>query len=152
MKSNNLLPLLTLALTVFAPAAFAEKPVQRKDLPAPVEKTVAKETEDATLKSLSTEPCEGKDKGKTCYEVETIKGGMSRDLIVDSTGRVVEVEEGVAMADVPEPVKAAAARLGGKILTAERVTMDAAVSYELVVEKAGKKSEHAFLPDGTAKK
>ncbi|MEO8501860.1 MAG: hypothetical protein ABI565_13155, partial [Vicinamibacteria bacterium] len=129
----------------------AEKPVQRKDLPAAVEKTVAKEIEGATLKGLSKEPCEGKDKGANCYEVETMKGGRSRDLIVDSTGRVVEVEEGIATADLPEPVKVAGGKLG-RVLSAERVTVDGAISYELVVEKAGKKSEHAYLPDGSARK
>ena len=152
MTHRCVVPLAAVVLAIAGTAAFGEKPVQRKDLPAAVERTVAKETEGATLKGLSAEPCEGKDKGKTCYEVETMKGGMSRDVIVDPSGKVLEVEEGIALTDLPAAVQAAAAKLGGKILSAEKVTKDAAVNYELVVEKAGKKSEHAFLPDGTPKK
>lgn len=153
MKIRSIRSIRPFAAVLFAlPAlvASAEKAVQRKDLPAAVEKTVTRETAGATLKGLSSEACEGKTKG-TCYEVETVRGGQSRDLIVDATGAVVEVEESISLTDVPEAVKASAAKLG-KVLKAEKVTQDAAVSYELVVEKAGKKSEHVFLPDGTKKK
>lgn len=144
----KLRPALTaLALGAAAFPVLAEKPLQRKDLSAAVEKTLAKEIEGATLKGLSSEPCEGPSRG-TCYEVETVRGDRPRDLIIDAKGVVVEVEEGIALADVPEPVKRAAAGFG-RVVTAEKATRDGAVSYELVVEKAGKKSEHVFRPDGT---
>jgi len=147
LKPRHALVVPLLALPVFAQA---EKPLRRKDLPAAVEKTVARELERATLKALSSGPCEGSNKG-TCYEVETLRGDKTRDLIVDAGGTVVEVEEEIALADVPEAVKAAAAKLG-KVLTAEKITRDGALSYELVIEKAGKKSEHVFEPGGAPRK
>ena len=76
---------------------------------------------------------------------------MSRDLVIDSSGALVEVEEGMTLSDVPEPVRKSAGKIG-KIVTAEKVTRGTILSYELTVEKAGKKSEHAFMPDGTPKK
>ena len=137
---------LCLLLALAAGAAYADKSVARKDLPPAVEKTVARELEGATLKGIAVETCAG----KTCYEVETMRGTKTRDLIVDSAGSVVEVEEQMEIADLPEAVKTAAGKFGS-IATAERLTMSGAVTYEVVTKKGSSESEHVFLQDGTVK-
>lgn len=150
MKRTALSSLTALALLCAASPARAEKTVSRKDLPAPVEKTVARETAGDTLKGISSEPCDDGGKG-VCYEVETMRGGRSRDLVIDASGAIVEVEEGVAPADLPSAVTRAGESLG-RIARAEKVTRGAETSYELLIEKAGRKSERTFLADGIPKK
>jgi len=131
-------------------ALAAEKPVKMKDLPAPVQKTVQEQTQNAQLKGLSKE-VEG---GKTFYEAETMVNGKSRDILIDPTGAVVEVEEATTLDTIPAPAKAAIEKYAqnGKILKVESVTKGSVVSYEATVSKGGKKSEVAVATDGTIKK
>ncbi len=134
------------SLALFA----AEKKMEMKDLPEPVQKTVREQTKTAKLRGLAKEV----ENGKTLYEVETTVNGKSRDLLVDATGAVVEVEEATELGSIPEAaqktLKTAAG--AGKILTVETVTKGSAVSYEAIVEKGGKKSEVAVNADGSLKK
>jgi hypothetical protein len=132
------------------PALAAEKPVKMKDLPTAVQKTVQEQTQNAQLKGLSKE-VEG---GKTFYEAETMVNGKSRDLLIDPTGAVVEVEEATTLDVIPAPAKAAIEKYAknGKILKVESVTKGSTVSYEATVSKGGKKSEVAVAADGTMKK
>jgi uncharacterized membrane protein YkoI len=139
------------AIALLAGAGFAaEKKVKLADLPAPVQKTVQEQTKSAELKGLSKEV----ENGKTFYEIETMANGKSRDLLVDPSGEIVEVEEATTLDSVPTPVKATLEKAAqkGKILTVETVTKGGAVSYEAVVSKNGKKSEVAVEADGTIKK
>jgi uncharacterized membrane protein YkoI len=144
MKLTGMLPAITLLVGA---GVAAETRVKLLDLPAPVQKTVGEQTQNAELRALSRE-IEG---GKTFYEIETIVNGKSRDLLVDPTGRIVEIEEATTLESVPGAVKAALAPKG-KILKIETVTKGSAVSYEAVVSKNGKKSEVAVEADGTIKK
>ena len=123
----------------------AEKKIQRKDLPAAVQKAVqAEEAKGAKVVGLATE-VEG---GKTLYEVETTVNGRARDLLFDSAGAPVETEETVGIETVPGPVRAAF-EARGKVLTVERVTKGGLVTYEAQVDRNGKKSEIAVHADGT---
>ncbi len=128
----------------------AEKKVKIEDLPAPVQKTVQEQTKNAQLKGLSKEV----EDGKTMYEIETVANGKSRDMLVDPSGAIVEVEEQATLDSIPAPAKAAIekAAQNGKVLKVETVTKGSAVSYEAVVSKNGKKSEVAVEADGTIKK
>ena len=134
------------SLALFA----AEKRVQMKDLPEPVQKTVREQTKTAKLRGLAKEV----EDGKTFYEAETTVNGKSRDILIDPTGAVVEVEEAAELASIPEAaqktLKSAAG--AGKILSVETVTKGSTVSYEAVVQKSGKKSEVAVNADGSLKK
>jgi uncharacterized membrane protein YkoI len=134
-------------MTVALLAGAAETKIKLADLPAPVQKTIQEQTKNAELKGLSKEV----ENGKTFYEVETIVNGKSRDLLVDPSGRIVELEEATTIESVPAAVKAALAPKG-KILRIETVTKGNAVSYEAVVSNNGKKSEIAVEADGTIKK
>ena len=127
-----------------APAA-ADMKVQFKDLPAAVKATVEAETSGATLKGLSKE----KEKGKTVYELETLVNGRTRDLMIDSAGKVYVVEEQLDVDKAPAPVKAAL-EAKGKILVLESVVENGKTRYEGQVQnKAGKKVAIELNPDGT---
>ena len=136
MKTTLLALVLSAAV---AALSAADKKVQMKDLPAAVQKMVqAEEAKGARIVGLATE-VEG---GKTMYEVETIVGGRTRDLLLNAAGAIVETEEETAIDAVPAPVKAAL-EARGKVGKVETVTKGRTVTYEAVVEKNGKKSEVA---------
>jgi hypothetical protein len=128
--------------------AFAqEKKIQRADLPPAVEKAVAAQTHGATVKGFSQET----ENGQTFYEAELTVSGHSKDVLIDSTGAVVEVEEQVALDSLPAAVKdGLQAKAGaGKILKVESITKhDKLVAYEAKVLTGGKKSEIQVGPDG----
>ncbi|MEO8362106.1 MAG: hypothetical protein ABI672_18905 [Vicinamibacteria bacterium] len=134
-----------------ASVALADKPVARKSLPPAVEKAVAAETSGATIKNISAEECDVKADGKTCYEVETVVAGKTRDLIIDSSGRVAEVEEEVTVESVSPAVRMSATS-GGSIKRIEKVTRDGASTFEVSYAKGSKKASRTFLADGSEKK
>jgi hypothetical protein len=128
-------------------AAAQEKKIKRSDLPPAVEKTVAAQSVGATIKGFSQE----KEKGMTYYEAEMIVNGHTKDVLTDTNGAIVEVEEQVAMDALPADVKAGLqAKAGeGKLVKVETITKkDKLVAYEAQVTKGGKKSEVQVGPDG----
>jgi hypothetical protein len=124
-----------------------DKKIQRADLPPAVEKTVAAQSQGATIKGFSEE----KENGQTFYEAELAVAGHSKDVLIDPTGAVVEVEEQVAVDSLPAAVKdALQAKAGkGKIVKVESLTKrDKLVAYEAKVNTAGKRSEIQVGADG----
>jgi hypothetical protein len=124
-----------------------EKKIPRADLPPAVEKTVAAQSQGATIKGFSQE----KEKGQTYYEAEMTVSGHSKDVLIDVNGAVVEVEEQVAFDSLPSAVKEGLqAKAGaGKILKVESLTKhDKLVAYEAKVETDGKRKEIQVGPDG----
>ncbi|MGA7411358.1 MAG: hypothetical protein WBW33_12795 [Bryobacteraceae bacterium] len=128
----------------------AETKVQIKDLPEPVQKTIKKQASGATLKGINKEI----EHGKTYYEAETVVNGKSRDVLIDPSGEVVEVEEDTTLADIPEPARLALQKQAatGKILSVESSKKGSTVSYEAVIQNNGKKSEVAVNANGSPAK
>jgi len=139
-----------LAILVFAILAFCqeqEKKIQRSDLPPAVERTVAVQSQGATIRGFSEE----KENGQTLYEAEMTVSGHSKDVTIDPTGAIVEVEEQVAIDSLPAAVKdGLQAKAGkGKITKVESITKhDKLVAYEAKVQTEGKKSGVQVGPDG----
>jgi len=124
-----------------------ERKIKRADWPPAVQKTVAAESAGATVKGFSEE----KEKGETFYEAELVVSGHSKDVLIDASGSVVEVEEEVAFDSLPAEVKAGLQTKAGKgkILRVESLTKKSKlVAYEAKVETNGKKSEIQVGPDG----
>ena len=143
ISSFAVIAAMSLATTVVA----LEKKIQRADLPSAVEKTVAAQTQGATIKGFSQE----KENGQTLYEAETTVNGHSKDITIDANGALVEIEEQVALDSLPSTVKAGLqAKAGeGKIVKVESLTKhDKIVAYEAKVQTAGKKTEIQVGPDG----
>lgn len=140
------------SLAVFAALLVADSEVKVKmqDLPAPVRKAAQEQLKNATLVGLNKE-VEG---GKTVYEVETRVNGHSRDVSLDAKGSVVEIEEETDIAAIPAAAREALTKLaaGGKMGKVETVTSGAAVSYETVVTRGGKRKEVAVNADGSPHK
>jgi uncharacterized membrane protein YkoI len=128
-------------------AAAQEKKIKRSELPPAVEKTVAAESSGATILGFSQE----KENGQTFYEAEMKVNGHTKDILIDTTGAIVEVEEEVALGALSPEVKAGlTARTGqGKILKVETIKKhDKLLAYEAQITTNGKKSEVQVGPDG----
>ena len=124
-----------------------EKKIDRSELPAGVEKTVAKVSQGATIKGFSEET----ENGKMTYEVAMVVNGHSKDVVMEANGTILEIEEEVAVDSLSSEIKAGlnAKAAGGKILKVESLTKQGKiVAYEAKVETAGKKSEIQVGPDG----
>jgi hypothetical protein len=139
------------AVLLLTVSAFAESKLKVENLPPAVQKTVKEQTQDAKLVGLSKE----KEGGKTVYELETMVNGKSRDLMIDSAGTILSVEDEVALDSIPEAAKKAIQGkvATGKITKVETVTKGSEVSYEAAyTSKSGKKAEYGVNADGTPHK
>jgi hypothetical protein len=142
-----------MALAVFATltlAAGGSKPVAKEKLPSPVLAAFLKAYPSARLKACSSE----QRAGTTCYELESRDGKIERDLIYAADGSVLEIEESLALARLPDAVKRSLAELHPKaiIKKAEKRSRGSDVSYEVVVQEGKKRAELVFDADGKPKK
>lgn len=128
-------------------ASAQEKKIKREQLPAAVEKTVAQESQGATINGFSTET----EKGKRLYEVELTVSGHSKDILMDQNGNIVEVEEEVSMDSLPSAVQDALKKRAGagRIGKIESLTKNGKlVAYEAHVKTGAKRSEIQVGPNG----
>ncbi len=138
---------LVTGLAVLTSAQAQEKKIKREDLPPAVERTVAAQSQSATIKGFSSE-VEG---GKTLYEVELTVNGHGKDISMDKDGNIVEVEEEVTMDSLPPQVKAGLTKAAGSgtITKVESLTKGVKlVAYEADVKNGSKRSEVQVGPNG----
>jgi hypothetical protein len=132
---------------VAAAPAYAESHVPCNTLPAVVLQHAKLEAGDATVRSCVKD----KENGKLTYEVETLKDGKSKDITLDVSGTVLEVEQEVAASSLPPAVSDAIAKAAhnSKIGKVESVTREGAIaSYETTITSNGQRREVAFSPQG----
>src|SRR4051812_45653011 len=124
-----------------------EKKVTRAELPAAVQRAADEQSRGATVRGYSTE----RDNGQTVYEVAITVHGRSRDVTIDSTGNVIEVEEQVSLDSLPEAVRTGLRQLAGtgRVTNVESLTKRGTlVAYEAHVRTGTKRSEIQVGPDG----
>lgn len=149
VKPQRIITLVLSSLLAVTVAGAQERKIKRSDLPPGVERTVVEQSAGATIKGFNEE----KEKGKTLYEVEMITDGHTKDVTMEASGAVVEVEEEVAIEKLRAEVKnGLTAKAGhGKLVKVESLTKRGKlVAYEAQVDTAGKKSEVQVGPDGKA--
>ena len=138
-------PLVVGVLFYVAPAQ--ERKINRSQLPPAVEKTVAKESEGATVKGFATEI----EHGKKYYEASLLVNGLTKDILIDRQGNIVEVEEQVTMDSLPGAVQDALKKAAGTgtIAVIESLTKNGQlVAYEAQVKHGKKRSEIQVGPNG----
>lgn len=137
-----------LAIFLTAPGLSAqEKKIQRSDLPPAVEKTVVEQAQGAKIRGFNQET----ENGATFYEVELTVDGHSKDVLMDKDGKVVEVEEQVAIPELPSAVRdGLQTKAGkGKLTKVESIRKhDQLVAYEAQVLTGAKRSEVQVGPEG----
>jgi uncharacterized membrane protein YkoI len=139
--------LVTAALLLVTSTSAQERRIKRSDLPAPVAQTAATESKGATVRGYAQET----ENGQTVYEVKLTFNGHTRDVQIDVSGNVLEVEEQVDIDKLPNEAKAAlVAKAGaGTIAKVESLTKkQKLVAYEAQVNNNGKKSEIQVSPTG----
>jgi hypothetical protein len=135
------------ASMIAAATAYAESHVPCNTLPAAALQHAKLEGGDAAVRGCVKD----RENGKLTYEVETLKDGKSKDITLDVSGTVLEIEQQVAVSSLPPVVsdaiaKAAHSRKLGKV---ESVTRQGAIaSYETTITSNGERREVAFSPQG----
>lgn len=149
MRKVQSLALIAGGVFLLGAATMADTRVKMADLPPAVQKTVKEQSQGATLRGLSKEV----EKGKTTYEAELTVNGHHKDLTIDESGAIVEIEEQVAIGTIPAAAKEAIEKAAGKskILSVEAVSQGGkVVAYEAVTQAVagGKKKEVRVDPEG----
>jgi len=146
-KINLTLLLLCAVSPLLAGATVAQERRTKIKAPPAVQKTVNEQSQGATIRGLSKEV----ENGKTQYELELTVNGHARDMIIDPTGAILEVEEEITLDSLSPAVRVEVEKnIGGaKLLRLESVTKDGALTgYEATVSRAGKKSGLGMGTDG----
>jgi len=124
-----------------------EKKITREQLPAAVRQTVDRESQGATVKGFATEV----EHGQKLYEASLTVNGHSKDILIDKTGNIVEVEEQVSLDSLPPAVQEALKKAAGSgtIEVVESLTKNGKlVAYEAQVRHGRKRSEIQVGPNG----
>src|ERR1700752_118751 len=146
-------PILKLFVTVitvalmYSLAQAQEKKITRKQLPPAVQKTVAQESQGATIKGFATEI----ENGRRLYEAELTVNGHNKDILMDKDGNILEIEEGVGLDSLPATVREALTKAAGSgtIELVESLTKGGQiVAYEGHVKTGKKRSEIQVGPNG----
>src|SRR5437879_12588312 len=103
MKIRNVAVFVALVsgLSMAAPGQDTEKSVKIEDLPVAVRKTVMEQSKGVKIRGLSQEVKQG----KTYYEAELTVNGNTKDVVMDTSGAMVEIEEEVALSSLPAAMK-----------------------------------------------
>ena len=147
-QSKDFVLAVFVVLTLFVVnSAAQEKQLKWSDLPPAVQQTADKESKVATIRGYSSEV----EDGKLEYEVATIANNRTRNVTIDPDGKVVEVEEEVALDAVPAAARGGLQQKAGDGRITKVVSVKefgAPVVYEAKVLTAGKKSEIEVGGDG----
>jgi uncharacterized membrane protein YkoI len=145
----KILSVVAMSVLVIAPLCLAgETKVKMESLPPAVQAAVKQQGVGATIKGLTKETA----KGKTTYEAELTVNGHGKDISFDSTGKVISVEEEVAIDSIPAAARDAINKAvgAGKLTRVEQVTENGKTSYEAAIKRGSKSSE--FTVDASGNK
>ncbi len=140
-------PVLLLTFAMASQSSAQEKRLKRSDLPLAVQKTADEQSAGATVLGYSSET----EEGQLAYEVALTVRGHGRDVTIAPDGTILEIEEEVALASLPDAVRTGLMRAAGsgKILKVESLTKRGAiVAYEAQVRTGTKRSDVQVDPDG----
>src|SRR5215470_15297861 len=132
---------------LFSGVEGQEKKITRAQLPPAVEQTVQRESEGTTVRGFAKEI----EHGQTYYEASLNVNGRNKDILIDKTGKVVEVEEEVSIDSLPSTVQSALKRAAGTgtIESIESLTKYGnLVAYEAHLKHGKKRSEIQLGPNG----
>jgi hypothetical protein len=136
-----------LLIAANASAQEYERPVKMRQLPAAVQATAKEQSKGATVRGYSKE-VEG---GQTFYEVSLRVGGRNKDVLIDPTGAVVEVEEEVSLDSLPQAARAEIEKHKGRgriVMVESKAKNGTIVSYEAHIKVGRKYLEVQVTPDG----
>ena len=118
-------------------AIAQELKLKKKQVPRVVISAFKSAYPQATIRGYARE----KENGKVYYEVESIEGQTTRDVLYNPDGTVAEIEESIPSGDLPaEAQEALRAKYPGSVVTkVEKITRGDVTEYEAHA-KVGKKN------------
>lgn len=131
----------------FAATQEREQRVKMNDLPPVVQQTIREQSKGAKIEEIFKEI----EDGKTVYSVEFVVNEHTREVLIGADGRVLAIEDEIALDALPPAVKATFEKQAGngKLVKAESITRNGAViGYEGHIKKGGKLTEIKASPDG----
>ncbi len=140
-----------LFITLLCGTAFAaDQKIKLQDMPPAVQHAVKEHSKGATVRGYSKEV----EDGTTSYEAELTVNGRARDISFGADGKVLAIEETVALESIPAPARAAIRKIAGagKVNKVESVTEGGTTNYEAAITKGGKHSEVKVNAEGKAAK
>jgi uncharacterized membrane protein YkoI len=139
---------LTLVIAAFASLCFAdsEKKIKMENLPLAVQQAVKEQSQGAVIAGLTTES----EHGKTIYEAQLTVNGHSKDISFDGAGKVLSIEEEMAIASIPAAAREAIQKAAGtaKLIKVEQVSQGGKISYEATIRRGSKNSEFSVDANG----
>ena len=127
-------------------ASAQETKISEKDVPQAVIAAFKSAYPNATVRAYAKE----KEHGKLFYEIESKDGATMRDLLYNPDGTVAEIEETVAVTDLPaEAQQAIKSKYPKAVVTkAEKVTEGDKIKYEVSARSGKKRISLSFDADG----
>ena len=127
-------------------ASAQETKISEKDVPQAVIAAFKSAYPNATVRGYAKE----KEHGKLFYEIESKDGATMRDLLYNPDGTVAEIEETVAVTDLPaEAQQAIKSKYPKAVVTkAEKVTEGDKIKYEVSARSGKKRISLSFDADG----
>ena len=139
--------LVMVAVSLFVvSAAGQEKKVTRKQLPAVVTTAFKVAYPNATIRGYARE----RENGKVYYEIESVEGQTTRDVLYNPDGTTAEIEESIAAGDLPaEAAEALHAKYPKAVIAkAEKITRGDVIEYEVSARQGKKRISMEFDAGG----
>jgi hypothetical protein len=124
-----------------------DKPIRKTALPRVVLKTADEQSKGATVRGYATDT----EDGKLEYEVQMTVDGHGKDVSIDPSGNVLEVEEQVLVDKLPTEVREGLQKRAGhgRLIRVESIVKRGQlVAYEAQVLDGSRKSEVQVGPQG----
>jgi uncharacterized membrane protein YkoI len=147
MKFLTRLILATIAVSLLSLTAVAqEKKITARAVPAAVIQAFKTAYPNATIRGYARE----KEDGKVFYEIESREGNMTRDVLYNPDGTVAELEESIAVTDLPAEAQNTLHTNYPKAVIgiAERKTVGETITYEVHLKQGRKRIEVEFDSSG----
>ena len=149
MKLTKIFVRLSLAavlVSLLSVAALAQDvKLKKKQVPRAVIAAFQSAYPRATIRGYNRE----KENGKIYYEVESVEGQTTRDVLYNPDGNVAEIEESMAVSDLPAAAEALRAKYPGAVITsAERITRGDVTEYEAHAKMGKKRVSMEFDASG----
>lgn len=150
MKNKIIVGMAAAIVTTLATSSFAgdekEVKITLAQVPAAVQEAVKAYAAGTEIKGIEDSDVDG----TKVIEFDIEKNGRSSEIAFRPDGKLFSTEEEVALADLPEAVQKTIAKKseGAKAGAPEKVVQEGKTSYEVVIEKNGKKIEYTISPEG----
>ena len=150
MKLTKIFVRLSLAavlVSLLSVAALAQDvKLKKKQVPRAVIAAFESAYPQATVRGYARE----KENGRVYYEVESVEGQTTRDVLYNPDGTVAEIEESMAVGDLPAAAaEALRAKYPGAVITsAERITRGDVTEYEAHAKMGKKRVSMEFDASG----